>query len=117
MSNADQGENLEDYLGTVTVLARPFIIKHPDKDIRLTAACCLAHVLRIYAPDAPYDKNQLWVSIIVTKVLLGSFCVGGYVEKVAGGYIVEDHLRLYTKHARTGATAANFENDHFGRYD
>lgn len=64
LSDAEQGEHLEDYLGTVTVLGRTFIIKHADKDVRFYAACCLAHVLRIYAPEPPYDTNQLWVSII-----------------------------------------------------
>ncbi|CAB3993317.1 sister chromatid cohesion PDS5 homolog B-like, partial [Paramuricea clavata] len=60
LSDAEQGEHLEDYHGTVTVLARTFIIKHADKDVRFYAACCFAHVLRIYAPEAPYDRNHLW---------------------------------------------------------
>ena len=61
LSDAEQGENLEDYHGTVTVLAKPFILRHSDKDIRFYAACCLANVFRIYAPNAPYDEKQLWV--------------------------------------------------------
>jgi hypothetical protein len=62
LSDAEQGQNLDDYLGTVTVLGRTFIIKHADKDVRFFAACCFAHVLRIYAPEPPYDNKQLWVS-------------------------------------------------------
>ncbi|XP_046852455.1 sister chromatid cohesion protein PDS5 homolog B-like [Xenia sp. Carnegie-2017] len=70
LSDAEQGENLEDYHGTVTVLAKPFILRHSDKDIRFYAACCLANVFRIYAPNAPYDEKQLWTifNLIITQL-------------------------------------------------
>ena len=70
LSDTEQGKDLEDYHGTVTVLARTFIIKHADKDVRFYAACCFAHILRIYAPDPPYDNKQLWVSINRTVIFL-----------------------------------------------
>ena len=37
------------------------LMKHADKDVRLTTACCLMDVLRIYAPDAPYSEDTLEV--------------------------------------------------------
>ncbi|RDD42452.1 Sister chromatid cohesion protein PDS5-like protein B-B, partial [Trichoplax sp. H2] len=43
------------------------IMKHKDKDVRLYAACCLADIMRIFAPNAPYDTNlqsdilYLWI--------------------------------------------------------
>eukprot|EP00126_Sphaerothecum_destruens_P014224 Sdes_comp24496_c0_seq1m22393 len=40
-------------------LAKPEILNHKDKDVKLSTACCLADVLRIYAPDAPYAQAQL----------------------------------------------------------
>ena len=42
-------------------------VSHPtartrrDKEARLLAACCLADVMRIYAPDAPYDDDTVKV--------------------------------------------------------
>lgn len=62
--DVEQGKNLEEYAGTATSLAKKFIVKHADKDIRLYAAYCIAQVLRIFAPDPPYEKSQLWVSIV-----------------------------------------------------
>ena len=46
-------------------------MKHTDKDIRLYAAYCIAQILRIFAPEPPYDTNQLWVSV---KMLSTTVC-------------------------------------------
>ncbi|KAK1921574.1 armadillo-type protein [Papiliotrema laurentii] len=35
------------------------ILHHKDKGIRAFAACCLADLLRLYAPDAPYTAGEL----------------------------------------------------------
>ncbi|WVF69779.1 hypothetical protein IAT40_004558 [Kwoniella sp. CBS 6097] len=35
------------------------ILHHKDRGVRAYAACCLADLLRLYAPDAPYNQNQL----------------------------------------------------------
>jgi sister-chromatid-cohesion protein PDS5 len=37
------------------------LLKNKDKDVRLQTACCLADIIRLYAPDAPYDESQLEV--------------------------------------------------------
>ncbi|KAA8497284.1 Sister chromatid cohesion protein PDS5-like B [Porphyridium purpureum] len=34
------------------------LIKHPENEVRLLTACCLAEILRIFAPDAPYSKRS-----------------------------------------------------------
>mmetsp|Transcript_29116 Transcript_29116/g.76383 ORF Transcript_29116/g.76383 Transcript_29116/m.76383 type:complete len:1523 (-) Transcript_29116:320-4888(-) len=34
-----------------------WLIDHKNKDVRLLAACALTDVLRIYAPDPPYDED------------------------------------------------------------
>jgi sister chromatid cohesion protein PDS5 len=39
--------------------ARPAIIQHKDAKVKLTAACCLADVLRLVAPDVPYENTRL----------------------------------------------------------
>ncbi|KAI8599735.1 armadillo-type protein [Dissophora ornata] len=47
-------------------LIDPSIVNHKDKGVRIYAACCIADLLRIYAPDAPYTNNNL-------KVIFGLF--------------------------------------------
>ena len=35
------------------------ILLHKDKGVKAYAACCLADLLRLYAPDAPYTADEL----------------------------------------------------------
>jgi hypothetical protein len=42
------------------------LISMPSRGVRAFAACCLADVLRIYAPDAPYTQEELRVSTDMT---------------------------------------------------
>ncbi|KAK9331716.1 armadillo-type protein [Lipomyces starkeyi] len=35
------------------------LLQHRDKGVRAYVACCLADILRLYAPDAPYTATQL----------------------------------------------------------
>jgi sister-chromatid-cohesion protein PDS5 len=43
-------------------LLQDHIFKNKDESVRLIAACCLADVIRIYAPNSPYDDEQTKVS-------------------------------------------------------
>ncbi|EPS38287.1 hypothetical protein H072_8084 [Dactylellina haptotyla CBS 200.50] len=40
-------------------LAATALLHHKDESIRAFLACCLADILYLYAPDAPYTANQL----------------------------------------------------------
>ncbi|KAJ3163478.1 hypothetical protein HDU86_000057 [Geranomyces michiganensis] len=40
-------------------LRAPSLISHRDKGVKALTACCLAEILRLFAPDAPYSQNQL----------------------------------------------------------
>lgn len=42
-------------------LVQQSILKHKNNEVRLLAACCLADIFRIYAPNPPYDDTQLEV--------------------------------------------------------
>lgn len=43
-------------------LAEDFFLQHPSRDVQLLIACCIADVLRVYAPEAPYkDPEQVKV--------------------------------------------------------
>src|SRR4051794_6448921 len=44
-------------------LSATALLHHKDASVRAFLACCLADVLYLYAPDAPYTANQLRVTI------------------------------------------------------
>lgn len=39
-------------------LAEEQFLSHPSRDVQLLIACCIADVLRVYAPDAPYQDPE-----------------------------------------------------------
>ena len=39
-------------------LMHPNILFSKSEDIQLLCCCCLVDVLRLYAPDAPYDDKE-----------------------------------------------------------
>eukprot|EP01041_Mallomonas_annulata_P003697 gene3697-7356_t len=53
---AERPENL-DTISAQLVSAR--ILGHIDKEVTLLATCCIVDILRIYAPEAPYNDEQL----------------------------------------------------------
>lgn len=43
-------------------IADDFFLSYPSRDVQLLIACCIADVLRVYAPEAPYkDPGQVKV--------------------------------------------------------
>ncbi len=48
--------------GIAAALIQQDRLKHPKEEVRLLVSCCLADIIRIYAPDAPYDEEALKVS-------------------------------------------------------
>ena len=62
LANVDQDENTENYDDLAANLVATFLIGHRDKDIKVCLACCYADILRIYAPEAPYNEEQLKVT-------------------------------------------------------
>ncbi|KAG0245223.1 hypothetical protein BGW41_002692 [Actinomortierella wolfii] len=40
-------------------LIDPSLIRHKDKGVRIYVSCCIADLLRLYAPDAPYNTKHL----------------------------------------------------------
>ena len=43
-------------------LASPSLSKHKDRAVRILVACCIANILRLFAPDAPYSNEQFEVN-------------------------------------------------------
>ncbi|CAK1543464.1 unnamed protein product [Leptosia nina] len=50
----------QQYIPLAIHLADEFFLSHPSRDVQLLIACCIADVLRVYAPEAPYkDQEQV----------------------------------------------------------
>lgn len=49
-------------------LAEEHFLMHPSRDVQLLIACCIADVLRVYAPEAPY-KDPEQVKVIIFKII------------------------------------------------
>lgn len=59
---ADMDQELVDISSLNTArkeLISTSIMLHKDRGVKAYAACCLADILRLYAPDAPYTHNEL----------------------------------------------------------
>lgn len=62
LSNIEQAEfeSMREPLAKVAArLLEAELLKHNDKAVRLLVSCCLANVLRLFAPDAPYQASEL----------------------------------------------------------
>ena len=60
MSELEQDTtDTKDLENVAASLVQETILKHKDKVVKIYAACCLADIIRIFAPDAPYDDSQL----------------------------------------------------------
>ncbi|XP_011506511.1 PREDICTED: sister chromatid cohesion protein PDS5 homolog B-B isoform X1 [Ceratosolen solmsi marchali] len=50
----------QQYIPLALHLAEDYFLQHTSKDVQLLIACCIADVLRVYAPEAPYkDADQV----------------------------------------------------------
>lgn len=48
------------YVPLALHLADEYFLQHSSRDVQLLVACCIADVLRVYAPEAPYkDVEQV----------------------------------------------------------
>lgn len=63
-------ENFSRYSPLAVHLVKDFFLNHDSKDVQLLVACCIADILRVFAPEAPYkEPDQIKVScLVVSKV-------------------------------------------------
>jgi len=43
------------------------LLKHSDKEVRLVTCCCIVEILRVFAPDAPFNDDDM---VLVFEVLI-----------------------------------------------
>lgn len=48
----------QQYIPLALHLAEDQFLSHPSRDVQLLIACCIADVLRVYAPEAPYKDTE-----------------------------------------------------------
>lgn len=54
----------QQYIPLALHIADDHFLSHESKDVQLLIACCIADVLRVYAPEAPYkDPEQVKVCL------------------------------------------------------
>lgn len=45
----------------LNAIAKPELLKHQDREVKLFVASCICEITRITAPEAPYDDDVLRV--------------------------------------------------------
>lgn len=50
------------------------LLRNPDSDVRVSVVSCLTEIMRITAPEAPYNDDQMKVDI----PLIHNMCTFGF---------------------------------------
>ncbi|KAH8279492.1 hypothetical protein KR026_011623 [Drosophila bipectinata] len=59
LQTMDQDDKLyQQYIPLALHLLDDFFMQHTSRDVQLLIACCVADVLRVYAPEAPYKEQD-----------------------------------------------------------
>ncbi|XP_026466131.1 sister chromatid cohesion protein PDS5 homolog B isoform X1 [Ctenocephalides felis] len=68
----DEGK-YQQYIPLALYLVEEHFLNYPSRDVQLLIACCIADVLRVFAPDAPYkDPEQVkTIFVFLIKQLSG----------------------------------------------
>jgi sister chromatid cohesion protein PDS5 len=51
-------ENFTKFTPLAVHLVKDFFLTHDSKDVQLLVACCIADILRVFAPEAPYKEPE-----------------------------------------------------------
>lgn len=54
-----QDDDNSQYIPLALLLTDDFYLEHSSRDVRLLVACSIADVFRVYAPNAPYENEEL----------------------------------------------------------
>lgn len=64
-------ENFTKYTPLALHLVKDFFLNHDSKDVQLLVGCCVADILRVFAPEAPYkEPEQIKVTSSLTLIQL-----------------------------------------------
>ncbi len=65
---AEDETTYAEYTPLAAQLAEEHFLSHQSRDVQLLVACCIADILRIFAPDAPY-KDPAQIKVLLTVQL------------------------------------------------
>nr|GFA47771.1 phospholipase-like protein [Tanacetum cinerariifolium] len=60
------------------------LVKHPDVNVNISVVCCICEIIRIRAPNAPYNHEHMkeFFEVLVTSFEKQSSAAGGYCGKM-----------------------------------
>jgi len=56
LSQADDDSSYAEYTALAVHMTDDYFLHNPSRDVQLLIACCIADILRIFAPEAPYKE-------------------------------------------------------------
>jgi len=56
LSQADDESSYAEYTALAVHMTDDYFLHNPSRDVQLLIACCIADILRIFAPEAPYKE-------------------------------------------------------------
>ncbi|XP_071697055.1 uncharacterized protein [Rutidosis leptorrhynchoides] len=72
------------------------LMRHPDMNVNISVVCCICEIIRIMAPDAPYDHQHMkeFFEALVTSFEKQSLTCGGYYGKMTRALGIFSKSRL-----------------------
>ena len=56
LSQADEENTYAEYTALAVHMTDDYFLQNTSRDVQLLVACCIADILRIFAPEAPYKE-------------------------------------------------------------
>lgn len=68
MEQSPSASMIESIKPCLNAIAKPELLKHQDRDIKVLVATCICEITRITAPEAPYSDDVLRVIFFLGEV-------------------------------------------------
>ncbi|GJU33974.1 phospholipase-like protein [Tanacetum coccineum] len=88
------------------------LMRHPDMNVNMSVACCICEILRITAPNVPYNHEQLkeFFEVVVSSFEKLSSASGGYYGKMTKVLQVFSKARLPVLISNSTSIVLDMEN-------
>jgi sister chromatid cohesion protein PDS5 len=95
-------------------LTQPTLMLHKDKGVKVPIACCLADMLRLFAPDAPFTSHELKVRLLLTATLSHPSLTP--LSSTREQDIFQFFIHLLTQNAKSGSGLACPSGPYYADY-
>ncbi|GJW86007.1 phospholipase-like protein [Tanacetum coccineum] len=74
----------EEIIKSLVALIAEDLVRHSNMAVKISVACCICEIMRIMAPDSPYDDNQMkeFFELVVTVFEKVSSSDEGYTKMI-----------------------------------